>query len=217
MKNTDFIFFFLSVRLFVYIYHKGGTMNKQLSKTTTLLFCALCIALNIVLGIVMAAIKFPVYLDTIGTIFTAVCFGPVYGVCVGALTNFLTAIISGSLGGMPFMLVNIAIGLVVGLIFRKFRLTLASAIITGIIIGIIAPVIGTPIGIVVYGGLTGTVSDIAVAVLKQSGMGIFAASFIPKLFNNLLDKTLSVLIVFFLIKALPAYMKPTCLKAKARK
>ena len=29
------------------------------------MLCALCIAINIVLGIVMAAIKFPVYLDTI--------------------------------------------------------------------------------------------------------------------------------------------------------
>ena len=167
------------------------------------MLCALCIAINIVLGIVMAAIKFPVYLDTIGTLFTAIFFGPWYGAVVGALTNFLTAILSGSMGDMPFMLVNIAIGLVAGFIFRKVKLTLVSAIVTGIIVGFLAPVIGTPIGIAVYGGLTGTVSDIAVAVLKQSGLGIFASSFLPKLFNNLIDKIGSLLLVYLLVRALP--------------
>ena len=121
------------------------------------------------------------------------------------------------MGGMPFMLVNIAIGLVVGFIFRYIKLTLVSAIITGIIVGIIAPVIGTPIGIAVYSGLTGTVSDIAVAVLKQSGMGIFASSFLPKLFNNLIDKTGSLLLVYLLIQALPYNMKPACFAKKNKK
>ena len=174
------------------------------------MLCALCIAINIVLGIVMAAIKFPVYLDTIGTLFTAIFFGPWYGAVVGALTNFLTAILSGSMGDMPFMLVNIAIGLVAGFIFRKVKLTLVSAIVTGTIVGFLAPVIGTPIRIAVYGGLTGTVSDIAVAVLKQSGLGIFASSFLPKLFNNLIDKIGSLLLVYLLVRALPVNLKPAC-------
>lgn len=185
-------------------------MNKKISSTNKLVLCALCIAVNLVLGIVMAAIRFPVYLDTLGTIFIAICFGPWYGACVGGLTNLLTSFISGSMGDLPFMLVNIAVGLVVGFMFLKFRFTLISAVITGIIVGIIAPIIGTPIGIAVYGGLTGTVSDVAVALLKQSGMDIFAASFFPKLFNNLIDKTGCLLLSYLLIRSLPANMKPLC-------
>lgn len=171
------------------------------------MMCGLAIAINIVLGIVAAAIKFPIYLDTIGTIFIAIYFGPWYGAAVGGATNFLTALLNG-MTDMPFMLVSIAIGLVVGFIFRKAKITLINVIIAGVIVGIVAPVIGTPIGIAVYGGLTGTVSDVAVLWLKQSGADIFTASFLPKLFNNLLDKVGSCLIIFLLIKALPGSMRP---------
>lgn len=174
-----------------------------------MLMCGLAIAINIVLGIVAAAIKFPVYLDTIGTIFIAIYFGPWYGAAVGGATNFLTAILNG-LTDMPFMLVSIAIGLIVGFIFRKAAFTIRNLILTGIVIGIVAPLIGTPIGIAVYGGLTGTVSDIAVLWLKQSGASIFAASFLPKLANNLLDKLGSCLIIYLLVKAMPGSMKPKC-------
>lgn len=184
-------------------------MNTNISKTTRLMMCGLAIAINIVLGIVAAAIKFPVYLDTIGTIFIAIYFGPWYGAAVGGATNFLTALLNG-MTDMPFMLVSIAIGLVVGFIFRKAKFTLLNVIIAGIVAGVVAPVIGTPIGIAVYGGLTGTVSDVFVLALKQGGASIFTASFLPKLFNNLIDKIGSCLIIFMLVKAMPGTLKPKC-------
>ena len=83
-----------------------------------------------------------------------------------------------------------------------------TAILCGIVCGVVAPLIGTPIGIAVYGGLTGTVGDVLFLFLKQSGTSIFAASFIPKLTNNLLDKTLASLLVFLLIKKMPAQYQP---------
>lgn len=184
-------------------------MNREISNTTRLMMCGLAIAINIVLGIIMAAIKFPVYLDTIGTIFIAVYFGPWYGAAVGGTTNFMTALLYG-MTDMPFMLVNIAIGLVIGFLFRKIKFTFLNVLIAGTIVGIVAPVIGTPIGIAVYGGLTGTVSDVAVIWLKQSGASIFTASFLPKLANNLIDKIGSCSIIFLLVKAMPGALKPKC-------
>ena len=193
-------------------------MNKEISGTTRLVLCGLAIALNIVLGIVTAALKFPFYLDVMGTIFIAIYFGPWYGAVVGALTNILTSLFSGSFTGMPFMLVSIVVALIVGFVFRKVKFNFVTALIVGIltgiaariITGIAAPVVGTPIGIAVYGGLTGTISDVAVMFLKQSGAGIFAASFIPKLFNNLLDKIGSILIVYLVVLSLPGNLKPKC-------
>ena len=170
-------------------------MNKEISGTTRLVLCGLAIALNIVLGIVTAALKFPFYLDVMGTIFIAIYFGPWYGAVVGALTNILTSLFSGSFTGMPFMLVSIVVALIVGFVFRKVKFNFVT---------------GTPIGIAVYGGLTGTISDVAVMFLKQSGAGIFAASFIPKLFNNLLDKIGSILIVYLVVLSLPGNLKPKC-------
>ncbi|WP_461812305.1 CD3073 family putative ECF transporter S component [Faecalimonas sp.] len=183
-------------------------MDKSFSPTTRMVFCGLAVALNIVLGIVTAALKFPFYLDVMGTIFIAILFGPWYGAAVGGATNLLTSVFSGSLSGIPFMLVSIAIGIIVGFAFRKINFTFLNTILVGILIGIVAPLIGTPIGIAIYGGLTGTVSDIAVMFLKQSGTSIFTASFLPKLFNNLLDKIGSMILVYLLISALPKNFKP---------
>lgn len=191
-------------------------MNKKMSGTTRLVLCGLAIALNIVLGIVTAALKFPFYLDVMGTIFIAIYFGPWYGAAVGALTNILTSIFSGSFSGMPFMLVSIVVALIVGFIFQKVKFNFVTALIVGIITGIVAPIVGTPIGIAVYGGLTGTVSDVAVMFLKQSGAGIFTASFIPKLFNNLIDKIGSILIVYLVVVSLPGNLKPKCYGKKNR-
>lgn len=118
--------------------------------------------------------------------------------------------------GMPFMLVSIVVALIVGFIFQKVKFNFVTALIVGIITGIVAPIVGTPIGIAVYGGLTGTVSDVAVMFLKQSGAGIFTASFIPKLFNNLIDKIGSILIVYLVVVSLPGNLKPKCYGKKNR-
>lgn len=182
-------------------------MNKKFSSTTILMLAGLAIALNVVLGIITSSIKVPLYLDTIGTVFMAIYFGPWYGAAVGGLSNFLASILSNP-QGIPFMIVSIVIGLVVGFVFRKIKFTFISALIIGIILSIVAPLIGTPIGVYVYGGLTGTVSDVAVMWLKESGASIFTASFIAKVFNNLIDKIGTCMILYFVISALPKAFRP---------
>lgn len=161
-----------------------------------------------VLGFVGASMKLPFYLDTIGTFLTAAVFGPFYGAVVGGLTNIISALILGP-KDIPFALVSIAIGLIVGFVVKgRKNYDIKTAIICGLVCGVVAPLIGTPIGIAVYGGLTGTVGDVLFLFLKQSGTSIFAASFIPKLINNLMDKTLASLLVFLVIKKLPQQFKP---------
>ena len=179
------------------------------NKTKILNFCAIAIAINVVLGILTSFWKLPLYLDTIGTVFVAVFFGPWYGASVGGITNIISSLIVGNIKGMPFLLVSVVIGIVVGFIARKWKWNFWTALITGLLLSVVAPLIGTPIGIWVYGGLTGTVSDFLVLWLKESGSSIFAASFIAKVFNNFWDKTGTCLLVYFLIKSLPKQYKPT--------
>ncbi|ODU56781.1 MAG: ECF transporter S component [Clostridium sp. SCN 57-10] len=178
------------------------------TKSQMLVLCALAVAINVALGALTSLWKLPLYLDTIGTVFIAIYFGPWYGAAVGATTNVLSSLVMGNIKGMPFLLVSVAIGIVVGLIARKRRWTLPVAIVTGLILSVVAPLIGTPIGVWVYGGLTGTVSDVVVLWLKTSGMNIFSASFLMKLFNNLWDKVGTCLLVYLLIRSLPRQYKP---------
>lgn len=175
----------------------------QNNKTYALIFSSLAIALNIVLGTVSSMLNIPLlFLDTIGTIFTAAIFGPLYGALTGGLTNIVQGIITNP-KNIPFALVNIAIGLIVGLIAKKWKFNYKTAIITGLILAVVAPLIGTPIAVYVYGGITGDFNDIFFTWLVQSGQEIFAAAFIPRITSNIVDKIFSCVIVAFLIKRMP--------------
>jgi energy-coupling factor transport system substrate-specific component len=183
----------------------GGNIMRN-RKIVVMIFCALAIAMNIILGIITSSLKLPLYLDTIGTIFAAVYFGPWYGATVGALTNILTGIIFNP-KDILFLLVSVAVGLIVGFIAKKFNFGLVSAVVTGLILSVVCPLIGTPIGIWVYGGLTGTGTDFLFMWLQEVGNNIFVSSFIAKVLNNILDKVGSCILVWALIASLPKQFK----------
>ena len=152
--------------------------NRKVYVTT---FCGVAVAMNIVLGIITSALGIPLYLDTLGTVLSAAILGPVPGFC----------------------LVNMAVGLIVGLVAKKWKFGIVPAVITGIALSFICPAIGTPIGIYVYGGLNGSVSDMLVMSLVQGGKTIFQASFLRNVASNLIDKIGTCIIGCLLIKAMP--------------
>lgn len=184
-------------------------MNNKKS-TYALVFAAVGIAINIILGTLAGIVNIPLlFLDTIGTIFTAVVFGPFYGALTGGLTNLIQGVLT-SPKSIPFALVNIAVGLVVGFIAKKKEFNISTAIITGLILAVVAPLIGTPISIYVYGGITGDFNDIFFTWLVNSGQAMFTSAFLPRIASNIVDKIASCVLVSLLIKALPKqYTKRT--------
>lgn len=172
-----------------------------------IVYGALFIALNIVLGLSVSTLNLPFYGDTIGTIAGAIFFGPVFGATVGFLSSFIKSVMFSGIQNLPFASINVLIGLIVGYAFMKYKLTLINSIIVGLILSIMAALIGTPIGIAIYGGLTGTMSDVIVLALKKSGQSLFTSSFIAKIGNNSIDKIGSCIIVYGIIKSLPSYYK----------
>lgn len=171
-------------------------------KVYVVAFCGICVAMNIVLGIITSALGIPLYLDTLGTVLSAALIGPVPGIIVGALSNIITGLMY-SVSDIPFCLVNMAVGLIVGLVAKKFKFTVVSAVITGLVLSFVCPAIGTPIGIYVYGGLNGSASDVLVMSLVQAGKDIFQASFLRNVASNLIDKVGTCIVGWALIKAMP--------------
>lgn len=177
-------------------------------KVFILTLCAIAVALNIVLGTVAQLTKIPIlFLDTIGTIFIAVLFGPWQGAAVGTVTNLLTPMLSGNIKDIPFFIVNAVVGIVVGYIAKKYKYNMKTAIISGIILSIVCPLIGTPIVVWVYGGITGSGNDLIFLWLKNTGMEVFSAAFIPRITGNLVDKISSCLLVLLSLKYIPAEYK----------
>ena len=172
-------------------------------RTKHLTFSAMCIVVNIVLGMFVSMINIPLlFLDTVGTILGAVVLGPVTGAIIGACTNLVLGVLSGPTN-IPFALVNIVLGLVVGLIAKYKGFGYKQAILTGILLAIVCPLVGTPISILIFGGLSGSGADLLVGFLMQIGQKLSVSAFIPRVISNLVDKPVSCLMVVFFISKMP--------------
>jgi hypothetical protein len=255
--------------------------------TRTIVLIPIAIAINIVLGqTVAAALKVPIYLDSIGTIFVGVVAGPVAGMLTGLLTNLLWTYVLpppfNSQYAAPFAIVAVEIGLLAGIFGRIgwFRsrpntplpqlmvgfLVVAAAVafafvygflpfyadgtltffgeqtdvspifvalswavaailvvavvgflylllakrdlgvvfvaMGGAITGVVSAIISAPIAAIVFGGVTGSGTDLLVAAFQQAGSDLQTAVLQQGLLSDPIDKVLTFFIVFLLLQTL---------------
>jgi hypothetical protein len=135
--------------------------------TRTIVLIPIAIAINIILGqTVSAALKVPIYLDSIGTIIVGVLAGPIAGALTGGLANLiwtyvLPAPFHSDYAG-PFFIVAIEIGLLAGIFgrlgFFRSRPNARSdqlAIGAVVVVAVIAVIVGY--GYIPYYNLNGAV------------------------------------------------------------
>jgi hypothetical protein len=106
-------------------YAQTGRLDSITSQfdTRTIVLIPIAIAINIILGqTVAAALKVPVYLDSIGTILVGVLAGPIAGALTGGLTNLIwTYVLPAPFHSdiaAPFFIVAVEIGLLAGIFGR---------------------------------------------------------------------------------------------------
>ena len=180
-------------------------MNNDLKYNILIVFIG--IVINFALTFIVLLFKIPfLFLDSVGTILSAVILGPIHGAIVGILTNLIISIFI-SYSHLNFAIVNALIGIIIGIISKKFNFGIITAIISGIIIGILSPLIGTPISIILSDGFTGTTIDSFIKSLNENGFGFFQASFLMRLLTNIIDKVLSCLIVYVAIRKIILFQK----------
>src|SRR2546427_9604949 len=259
--------------------------------TRTIVLIPIAIAINIILGqTVAAALKVPIYLDSIGTILVGVLAGPVAGALTGGLANliwtyvlpapfhsdyaapfFIVAVEIGLLSGvfgrlgffrsrpntptnklavgavvviaivaiigiygfLPFysngqftffapaaagaagpdpifvllgwVVALLLIGAVAGLLallFVRRDLCAADVFVAGLVCGIVSAIISAPISSIVFGGVTGSGTDLLVAAFQKAGDDLGQAVLKQGLLSDPIDKTLTFFIVFAILGAL---------------
>ncbi len=177
---------------------------KRDFNTMSLVMMAVAIPINIVIGQIVYNLKIPLYLDSIGTIFVGAVAGPIVGLVTGALTNLIWGLSGINPFYTPFWIVGAFIGLMAGLFSRLgwFKVWW-RAVIAGIITGLIAAVLSAPIFTYVSGGVTGSGTDVITAVFRNAGFGILPSAFAQGVSSDPLDKAISFLIVWGVIRALP--------------
>jgi energy-coupling factor transport system substrate-specific component len=161
------------------------------------------VALNLAIGAIVAALKLPVYLDSIGTVLVAALAGPLAGVLTGVTSNLVLGMLS-SPTFIAFIPVTAVIGATAGIASRvgAFR-TIPRAVAAGVLIGILAGAISVPIVLALFGGVTAGGTGIITIILRALDLPLESAALISSVSVDVLDKVLSCVIVAAVLARLP--------------
>ena len=186
--------------------------------TPRLILIALGAALNFSIGTIVYLVKLPIYLDSIGTILTALLLAP--DRTAAFLCAWAAAWASLAVSGLvnPFLpwfaLTDIAIALVAALLVvgaaKTFRARplrsvpfIAQVLLCGIATGVVSAVVSVPVVVYLFGGVTGSGSAFVVALFLKSGQHLMSAAMLSGLVNDPIDKVLQVLLAALLYRATP--------------
>lgn len=179
------------------------TVRKDFS-TLTWVLIPVAIAINVAIGQLVIFLKLPLYLDSIGTVLVGVLSGGLAGALTGLVSNFIWGFL-GNVIYVPFAAVAAAIGLLAGFFgdigwFKSWW----KVVVGGLVTGLVAAILSAPIAAYVFGGVTGTGTDAVVAMFRGLGLDVLGANMAQGVTSDPIDKALSFLIVWLILRALPS-------------
>ncbi|MBI5464335.1 MAG: ECF transporter S component [Ignavibacteriales bacterium] len=165
---------------------------------------AFAVALNLAVGQIAVALKIPFYLDSLGTILTAILIGPWAGMLTGCTANILAAAI-GNPSLMFFVPVTLVIGSFTAFVARRggFRAWWSSGL-AGIVQGVLAATVSAPISAFVFGGTMLAGTDALVVFYRAMGHSLLQSVWYQGLSSDPIDKLVSYLVIYATIHRLPA-------------
>ncbi|AOR24394.1 ECF transporter S component [Clostridium taeniosporum] len=173
-----------------------------MKKLNIMIFMSLCIVINLVGGFIALTFKLPIYIDTIGTLLSAVLLGPINGGIVGGMTSIVNGATFDPIS-FYFMPVQLIVGLSTGICFKNSKFEGIKSVFLIILITILGSITASIVASFVFNGVTSSGSSIFVAIFKNLGISTITAVFSTQIFTDLLDKAVSFILVFSVIKAIP--------------
>ena len=165
----------------------------------SILIILMGVIINLAGRFLAQALILPLWLDSIGTLLSAVLLGPLAGAITGAVMNLLVSL-SNSVSGW-YAIVSIAVGISAGLTFPRERKRDAfSVLASSVLTGVVAVFMSTPLNLFFYKGYTGNVwGDGLVDMLARDINLKWFCSFLGEAFVDMPDKTFSMIIVMVII------------------
>ncbi|WP_421903609.1 ECF transporter S component [Maridesulfovibrio sp.] len=181
-------------------------VSEQIKKdftTFTWVLIAVAIVINIAVGQLVSLLKLPIFLDSIGTVMVGVLAGPWAGGLAGLITNLIWGVISSPVAA-AFAPVAMVIGIAAGVCARMgmFK-NWWTAILAGLIITVFNSVVAVPIRLYMFGGITGSGADFAMAYLLALGRDLFGSVVVTVFTTNVIDKVVTAVLVWGIVKSLP--------------
>jgi energy-coupling factor transport system substrate-specific component len=172
-------------------------------ETRILALIAFGAVINIVMGQINQWLRLPIFLDSIGTVLVAVLGGVVAGGLTGLVGNLARTLVAGPVEA-AFAPVAITIGIVAGLLARAgFFRRVWTAALAGVVISVALTMVAIPIQVYLFGGVTGTGSDLVVLYMMHIGQTLLSSVALTIVASNIVDKVISTLVVWFILQKLP--------------
>ncbi len=174
-----------------------------------ILFFAGTVAINFILPRTASHFHIPLYLDNVGTLLAAVLGGYLPGIFVGYLNNIIN--MQGNPGNAYYVVLSTMIAAAGTYLGRKGWFDrFGKALLTIPVFAFLGGVLGSILTYLLYGfGMGEGISSPFARTLLQSGtLNVFWAQMLSDIVIDLIDKGITVIIVFFLIKLIPDRLKP---------
>jgi energy-coupling factor transport system substrate-specific component len=164
----------------------------------------LAVGINLALGQFAAATSLPLFLDAVGTVLVACLTGLVPALITGTVSQIIMTVVSGNATWLAFLPVQLAIALYAALAARYglFR-SAGRAALAGLGLGFAAATLSWPISYFAFGGVTAGGVTVVTTLLTSLGIPLQWAVYGASLSNDLLDKTVTFLLVRAVLVGLP--------------
>lgn len=161
------------------------------------------VALNVAMGVVVAQLGLPVYLDTLGTVLAVALAGLRAGLLTGLLSQLIAALNVGAFM-LLFAPIQALVALAALLVCRAggFR-TMRQSLAWGAVVGLAGGLASAGISYLVFKGVTATGVTAVVAALRATGLPLTWAVTGASLSTDLLDKLLVLPLAGTALRALP--------------
>jgi energy-coupling factor transport system substrate-specific component len=161
------------------------------------------VAVNLGMGQLVALLKIPLYLDSLGTVIVAALCGILPAMITGAIANLLaSAVFSPAM--MFFIPTVIVIAILAGLFTKRgFLTSWWKAVIAGIVVGICAAIVSAPISAYLFGGITLGGTDFLVLYFRATGQELLRAVLYQGLASDPVDKGITFLLAYVILSKMP--------------
>lgn len=183
-----------------------STSHQEDQKVLWMATMPIGLVINHAMGMLTLYVKLPVYLDNIGALLVTILVGSRAGVINGLMTVLLGGLLINPM--YPYYTANYVVVPLFGGWLAKigFFRSIPKAILGGIMMGVISGLCTAPI-VALFGGFSGTCTDVTTALFLATGQSLFTSAFLANVANDPLDKIIQCLLVVWLLRGFPKSLK----------
>ncbi|MBR4758817.1 MAG: HD domain-containing protein [Lachnospiraceae bacterium] len=188
-----------------------GFGKKGIRISELIILCIVGVLINLLGGWAATKTGIPLYLDTIGTVLTAVFGGYLPAVLVGLCSNLLKTLFDAT--SIYYAFLNVLMAIVVAVMVREGWLKKwYKAFATAFVLALIGGVAGSILTWFLYGFASGGVTTpLALYLNETAGLPRFPAQLLADFSIDLLDKVATILLACLLFMIVPKKYRETLL------